>query len=359
MNTSIKKSLALVLPLSMLGLSCSKNNTDNNSNNSTLKTEVLANIATNVCTASYEDMYAKALELQTAVTTLIATPTDANLATAQAKWRAMRVTWEQSEAWLFGPVESEDIDPRIDTWPVDFNSLNDILSSSNKLDEAFIDNLADNDIQNALKGFHPIEYLLWGQNGAKKAADLKPRETEYLTGLTQNLVKLSKEARDQWTGGYKDQLTKAGNGSTEFATQQLAYIQIADAMAGIAEEVSGSKMLEPFEAKNPALEESPFAKNSIADFTNNIQGILAIYQGNFIVDGKGIEDVVRANNLSLDAEIKSKHAAAIAALKAIDKPFGEAIISEPAKVQNAIDKVGELATVIDEKLKPFLTQYTK
>jgi putative iron-regulated protein len=354
MNTSIKKSLAVVLPLTLLGLSCSKNEPITGDNN-TIKTEVLANIATNVCAASYDDMYAKTLELQVAVTALNANPNDANLETARTKWKAIRNTWEQSEAWLFGPVESENIDPRIDTWPVDFNALETILNNNDQLNEAYVDGLDD-----ALKGFHPIEYLLWGQNGSKTAGQFKPREKDFLAALTQNLVKLSKEVKDQWANGYKDQLAKAGNsGSAEFATQQAAYVQIADAMSGIAGEVGDSKLKEPFDAQDPKLEESPFAKNSIVDFTNNIQGILAIYQGRFIVDGKGIEDVVRANNLSLDAEIKSKHAAAILALQAIDKPFGEAIITEQSKVQNAMTKVGELATVIDEKLKPFLVQFTK
>jgi putative iron-regulated protein len=355
MDTSIKKSLALVLPLTLLGLSCSKNNDpSDNGSNATLKTEVLANIATNVCAASYNDMYAKTLELQVAVTALNATPTDANLETARTKWKAIRTTWEQSEAWLFGPVESENIDPRIDTWPVDFNALETILNGNDDLNEAYVDGLDD-----ALKGFHPIEYLLWGQNGTKTAAQFNQRQRDFLAALTQNLVKLSNEVKDKWANGYKDQLAKAGSGSTEFATQKDAFLQISDAMADIAGEVGDSKLKEPFDAQDPTLEESPFAKNSIIDFTNNIQGIMDIYQGNFIVDGKGVEDIVRANNLSLDADIKSKHAAAIAALKAIDKPFGEAIILEQSKVQNAMTKVGELADEINTKLRPFLEQYTK
>jgi putative iron-regulated protein len=355
MNTSIKKSLLVALPLTLLAFSCSKDNTPGRNEPDTLKADVLVNIATNVCAASYDDMYAKTLELQASVTDLNAAPSDAKLATARTKWKAIRTTWEQSEAWLFGPVETENIDPRIDTWPVDFNALEAILNGTDALNEAYVDGLDD-----ALKGFHPIEYLLWGQNGTKTAADFtKQREKDFLAALTQNLVKLSKEVKDKWANGYKDQLAKAGAGSTEYTTQVDAYTQIADAMAGICGEVADSKLKEPFEAQDPKLEESPFAKNSIVDFTNNIQGVLAIYQGKFTTDGKGVEDVIRANNLTLDAEIKSKHAAAIAALQAIDKPFGEAILTEQSKVQNAMDKVGELATVIDTKLKPFLIQYTR
>jgi putative iron-regulated protein len=355
MNRSLAKALIVAVPLTLLSLSCSKkSNTDTTDTVETRKA-ILLNISTSVCTASYEDMYAKTQELQAAVTALNTTTTDANLATARTKWKAIRTTWEQSEAWLFGPVEANNIDPRIDTWPVDFNALETILSGSATLNDAYIDGLDE-----SLKGFHPIEYILWGQNGAKAAAAFTPREKEFLAALTQNLVKLSKEVRDTWTtGGYEAQLSTAGSGSAEFTTQQAAFVQISDAMAGICEEVANSKLKEPFDAQDPKLEESPFAKNSIIDFTNNIQGVLAIYQGRFTSDGQGVEDLVRAHNLSLDAEIKSKHAAAIASLNAITIPFGEAILTQQSKVQNAMDKVNELNVVIDEKLKPFILQYVK
>ncbi|MBL4676136.1 MAG: hypothetical protein JKY70_08040 [Mucilaginibacter sp.] len=353
MKTS-KKAIVLALPLTLLALSCSKSKTDTNPNDSTLQAEVLANISANVCTASYEDMYAKTQGLLTAVQTLNTTTNDANLAAARTQWKAVRVTWEQSEAWLFGPVEADNIDPRIDTWPIDFNLFNAALNGTDELNDAYINGLDD-----SAKGFHPIEFLLWGQNGNKTAAQFTAREKTFLVALTQNLNTLAKDVRDTWTGGYNKQLTNAGNGSTEFSTQTLAFVQIADGMAGICDEVANGKMKEPFDAQDPGKEESPFAKNSTIDFTNNIQGILAIYQGRFATDGKGIEDIVRANNLSLDTEIKSKHAAAIAALQAIAKPFGEAIISEQSKVQNAMTKVNDLAETIDGKLKPYLQQYTK
>jgi len=68
---------------------------------------------------------------------------------------------------------------------------------------------------------------------------------------------------------------------------------------------------------------------------------------------------VRANNLSLDTEIKSKHAAAIAALGAITVPFGVAITTQQSQVQNAMTKVNDLASVLNDELKPFVLQYVK
>ncbi|MFT3981582.1 MAG: imelysin family protein [Ferruginibacter sp.] len=354
-KTALLKNTLLITVLSAALISCDKSD-DDNVDVATLKQDILNDASTTVITASYEDMYTKATALSTAVDNLIATTSDANLTTARNAWKDIRTTWEQTESWLFGPVSSDDIDPRIDTWPVDFNALNAQLASSNTFNEAYIDGLDDD-----LKGFHPIEYLLWGQNGNKTAASFTTREKEYLSGLSVNLKKLTQQVRDSWTtGGYANILKTAGQaGNSTYPTLQSAYVEMADAMAGICDEVANGKMLDPFTTQDPSQEESPFAKNSITDFTNNIQGILKIYQGKFTADGKGIEDLVRHYNLSLDNEIKTKHATAIAALQAITVPFGQAISTQQSQVQSAMDKINDLASTLENSLKPFLIQYVQ
>ncbi len=350
----IYKNLLLgAMPLLIVTGSCKKSD-NNETDSAVLKTEILAEVSDNVCTQSYKDMLASANALQTAVNTLNASTTDANLTATRTAWKNMRVTWEQTEAWLFGPVEADEIDPRIDTWPVDFTQLDQILNNGTPLTEAYVDGLDD-----ALKGFHPIEYLLWGTSGAKQASSITAREKEYLVSLTQNLTKLTTSVSTTWSNGYNVQLATAGKGSNEFPTQLAAYIQLVDAMSGICDEVTNAKMKEPFETLDASKEESPFAKNSIADFTNNIKGVMVMYSGNYAKDGKGIEDLVRTYNLSLDAEIKSKYAAAISALGSFNKPFGEAITAEPTTVQNAMAKVNELQVVLDTKLKTFIQQQVK
>ncbi|WP_442794441.1 imelysin family protein [Pelobium manganitolerans] len=354
MKTVNKNFFGLLIVTAVAFTACKKDN-DNDVDLEVLQSEILANIGDNVCTASYIDMDAKAGELQTSVNTLVVTTNDANLEDARKKWKAMRSTWEQTESWLFGPVEANNIDPRIDTWPVDFNQLDAILTGQDVLNDTYVDALEDE-----LKGFHPIEYLLWGKNGNKKATDFTVREKEYLKALTQNLIKLTKELKDTWLNGYNVQFKTAGAGSTEFSTKQEAFQQVVDAMAGICGEVADAKIKEPFDAADPSKEESPFAKNSFTDFQNNIKGIMLIYQGKFAKDGKGLEDLVRQYNLSLDGEIKAKHAAALAALEAFGtKPFGEAITTDHTKVQNAIDKIDELAELLDGKLRNFVLKYTK
>ena len=341
----------IILTLVITG--CHKSKDENNVDVAQLKKDILSDAAITVAGASYVDLSAKAGQLLIAVQTLNDATTDANLTACRDLWKSTRETWEQSEAWLIGPVEADDIDPRIDTWPVDFNDLNAVLASSATLDDAYMDGL-----ETSLKGFHPIEYLLWGKDGNKAASSLTAREKEYLLALTQNLNKLCGEVKASWSASYANLLLTAGaSGNSEFPTTKSAYETLVDAMTGICDEVAEGKMKDPFDQQDPTQEESPFAKNSIIDFTNNIKGILAMYQGRFITDGKGIEDLVRNYNLSLDNEIKTKYAAAISSLQAITLPFGEAIISQQTQVANAMSRISELAEVLDTKLKPFVQQY--
>ena len=149
----------------------------------------------------------------------------------------------------------------------------------------------------------------------------------------------------------------AGNGSNSYSSVTSAYIELVDAMSGICDEVANGKMNTPFIAQDPTVEESPFAQNSLNDFTNNIQGVMMLYKGQYATDKLGIEDLVLFYNTSLDQEIKTSHAEAVAALQAISSPFGDAILSQPILVQNAMDKINALEAILSTQLKPFLLQH--
>ncbi|MCA0397159.1 MAG: peptidase M75 [Bacteroidetes bacterium] len=351
MNTRVS---TLLLLAAAAFSSCQKDD-DKTTDVTALKKDILVNVSTNVITASYTDMNNKATALANAVTALESTTNDANLSAARQAWKDMRVVWEQTEAWLYGPVSSEDIDPRIDTWPVDFNALDAQLAGSAQFTAAYIDALPED-----LKGFHPIEYLLWGKDGSKTAAAFTAREKSYLQALTDNLVALSKQVDDAWKTGYSTTFATAGQtGNSTYTSLQSAYLEMVAGMADICEEVANGKMKDPFDAQDTNQEESPFAKNSITDFTNNIQGILKMYQGDYNQSGVGLEDLVRNYNLSLDSDLKAAHAAAIAALNAITVPFGQAITSQQSQVQTAMAKINALHVVLQNQLQPFVQQYAK
>lgn len=339
-------------------VSCKKSSPSSNTSSSsstdqtTLKKNIINDIAHNVIYATYVDLSNKADALNADVTNLNSVTSAENLLACQNSWKALRQAWEQGEGFLFGPVSTENIDPRVDTWPVDFARLDSVLASSATFDADYI-----NGLEESLKGFHPIEYLLFGKDGNKTETEFTAREKEYLMALTANLQSLCNTVKDAWTNGYTNTFTNPGSNNAIYGSQRAVYEEIIDAMSGICEEVAGGKLKEPFEAVDPMLEESPFAKNSINDFTNNIKSVQNMYLGKYTTDGKGLEDLIKANNLSMDGEIKSKINAAITALSNITLPFGQAILTtngQRQQVQAAMEAIGKLQQYLDATVKPYI-----
>lgn len=340
------------IAVTVLCAACKKKNVIPESTD-TLKEKILSNTAHAVCLASYSDLSTAASQLHQSALAMQAHPSVQNLQICRTQWLAVRAIWEKTEAWLFGPITANNIDPRIDTWPVDFTAIDSVMAHHSNFTETFIDGLAD-----ALKGFHPVEYYLWGAGGQKTNADFTAQELEFLVALTFNLEKLCTEVHSTWLQGFANSFASAGKQGSDYPTQESAFIEIVDAMSGICDEVANGKISEPFIAQNPNLEESPFASNSINDFKNNIQGVMILYQASYAQDETGLDDLVKQYNTSLDLQIKQAHAAALQSLQAIQIPFGTAIIQQPILVQQAIDKINDLQQIIDQQLKPLLIQHT-
>lgn len=323
--------------------------------NSSLKKDVLSDVASNVIYGTYTDMASKANNLYSSCVNFSNTSNATNLATAQQAWKDVRSAWEQSEGFLFGPVSVDNIDPRIDTWPVDFQRLDSVLATSNVFTATYVDGLEE-----SLKGFHPIEYLLFGNGGNKTAAQFTTKEKEFLIALADNVKTLCNNAKTAWSTSYTSEYVNAGNGGI-YPTQRAAYEETIDAMAGICDEVANGKIAEPFNAEDASLEESPFAQNSLADFTNNMKSVQNVYLGKYIVDGRGLEDLIKANNIAMDGAIKTKIAAAITSLNNITVPFGTAIQTsggQRTQVQNAINAINDLKTYLQGDVKTYLQTIT-
>ena len=348
-------------PLLFLALllitSCKKESTTPTSTPAGFSTPaVLSAFTTNLAQANYNDLATRAVTLQQAINSFNTSLTDADLAACKQAWRNARESWERSEGMLFGPVATGNIDPRIDTWPVNFTDLEAQLNSGNAFTAAYINALED-----ALKGFHPVEYLLFGLNGNKTAAQMTTREREYLSALCGNLVDLTTQLATEWdpaqSNNYSHAFSMAGAGSSVYPTQLVAFEELVNAMAGICDEVANAKMGEPLLAQDPMLEESPFSKNSIVDFSNNIRSVENVYLGRYTTDGLGMEDLVRQHDLQLDGTIKQRITASINALNSITVPFGEAIITQPVQVQQAIDAINALAATLNDDLLPLVQQH--
>lgn len=314
---------------------------------------VLTDFANVLVNPNYADITAKANVLNIAVQNLAANTTDENLQIARTAWRDTRAPWEQAEGYLFGPVEDFNYDPTLDDWPVNKVDLDSLLASDNPLSLGDIEELPT-----SLKGFHPIEYMLFGIGGSKVAADFTTREKQYLVSLTQCLYNIVIDLKKSWDpdeeNNFANELINAGNGSQRFATRKDAFITIVTAMAGICEEVAGGKMNEPLLAQDSTLEESRFSHNSTTDFRNNITGVLHAYLGKYTADGHGLNELVSEKNISLDNTIQSQIMAAINSFNNIDSNYGAAIYSQQVQIHNAQDAINELKETLENNLLAFI-----
>ncbi len=311
-------------------------------------TTTLNDFANTVVLATYTDLDNKANELLTAVKALEADKTQANLEKAQAAWKAARRPWEQSEAFLFGPVDTQGLDPALDSWPVNRVDLDAVLASGDLLTEGAIDGLED-----TLKGFHTIEYLLFRDGNQRKAADITPRELEYLVATTENLKAKTAQLRSAWDmagENFAAEVANAGASSTIYKSQKAAMQEMVNGMIVIADEVANGKISDPFNERDTTLVESQFSFNSITDFQDNIRGIQNVYMGKFTADGQGLNEFVKSKDAELDARFQTEVQTAIDTIGAIPDPFRNSITAQRSAVQAAIDAVSTVQQTLEDDI---------
>ena len=137
-------------------------------NSNTVLEPVVKNYVEVVVLPTYSELKTKTAELQQAVVTLTNTPTNKNFEAACNKWLEAREPWETSEAFLFGPVADNGLDPNMDSWPLDQEGIANLLKSGKWDDLEWSGDFDEEDeaiaVAQSLRGFHTLEYLLF-KNG--------------------------------------------------------------------------------------------------------------------------------------------------------------------------------------------------
>src|SRR6188768_3495262 len=328
------------------------------------RAEVVANYSANLY-AAYSDSVLDEQAFQNEVSAFLAEPNENTLANVRASWLASRAHYMLTEGARFydGPIDG----------PIDGGQSNhEALLNSWPLDEAFIDyattkdgvvnedvgivNMPDllseitaegldelngynDEPENVSSGYHAVEFLLWGQAlkdvgpGERPAADYviggpsknPDRRADYLEVAVEGIISDLSAVRDAWepTASYRVEFEKDAN-----LNQSLT--RIFTGLAKFSKEELGSQRIgAAYKSKHRHDQHDCFSSETLVDYERDALGIQAMYLGNYRDhDGPGLDELVKAADPKLDADLKQKLQASIDAIVAIPKPFEDAIAGD-------------------------------
>lgn len=373
-----------ILALFMMGaslVSCSSDDEPNDDSQLSVKEKMISTAANeyvdHTVLPTYADMADAAIELHDLCLAIqnkhaAGTLTSADIEAAGNAWKKSRKSWELSEAFLFGPAANHNIDPHIDSWPLDKAAMDDLLDDIRKGGKSWS---LDNNGGYGLIGFHSIEYMLFqlsddGNSSLTHSTDYTPEELVYLTAVTEDLRNQAVCLEACWAGTenvsqrkqqiladagldygeqYGWEMKNARQAGSRFRTFQEVAEEILQGCIDIADEVGNTKIGRPHSAASEEDKnyiESPYSLNSIEDFADNIISIRNSYcskAGN----APSISDYVKSIDPELDARLRSQIEESIKTIRAIPEPFTKtATGTEAAK---AVKVVGEdLVDVLEE-----------
>lgn len=364
--------LSLLLALSIFLFSCSKDDDNNNDDNKEYDyANILKDYVDNTVIATYAAMKDNSKTLLADAQKFVVSGSQADLDATCAAWKATRKPWECSEAFLFGPADYKDIDPLIDSWPLDQTQLDQVLAGNQELTAEFV----RNGLGSGLRGFHTIEYLIFRDGSPRSAAEITTREKQYLAAVTEVLRDDCITLWALWAGvkegseeagilenidvsvgtPYGTEFKNSGNAGSRYLSQTSAVEEILQGMIDIANEVGSQKIAGPVKSQNVLDVESWFSWNSLTDFTNNVNSIENAYINGYngSTPGASLSAFVKEIDASIDAEVKTKITAAKTAINAIPAPFRNSL-NNTEKTSAAIAAMSDLETVLTQKVLPLV-----
>lgn len=367
--------------ISMALLSCMSSCDKTESTDITsMSQEVVDNYATNAL-ANYEDAVSTAKVLQAKVNSFLENPSEQGLADCKTAWIASRVPYLQTEAFRFygGPIDEEtnNFEGLINAWPLD-EAYIDYVVSENKPDsiiyagvindvtnypviskEVLLGDNEKNGETDVKVGYHAIEFLLWGQDLYADSPGKRPytdyveggtsknqkRRGQYLRIVADLLVEDLNSVKSQWetSGAYRKDFTAPAN-----VTQSLT--NMLNGMGKLTKgELSGERMAVLLASKAQEDEHSCFSDNTNNDYKYDEAGIYNVYLGKYtrvdgtVMDGPGIDDLVKAKIVGINLSSIARFDAAVAAINALPTPIDQGVIKNQAAFRTAITALRDQA----------------
>ncbi len=311
-------------------------------NASTTAQAQIDKVADDVIKAGYATLGANATIMKDLLNSFGSDVDAGQVTAARTAWKSARAPWEASEAYIVAtsPSVGNATDGNTDSWPV--KSAGEIAQGLTAWDG---DTLTIQNADGEIKGFHTIEFYLFGNGTAvESAADAATRlnaftnaQGKYLRALGAAFEHDMTGLTDIWTAGAEDATGIAAFKGLSKADAASALIQ---GCVDIATEVGDGKINDPMNGgvPNKTKVESQFSWNSSADFYNNIHSIEKVWKNGL----KGLATTAGATTAKTGA-VDGALATALSAIVSISDLTratvidGTAVISSANAFRNKLD----------------------
>lgn len=376
---SLKKALMLIVLAGMtLSFAACGNDNDEPDVNplDSKKTAIITQYVNAVVVPTYKSLADEANNLAALCEQLRQDPTQSKVNECCQTWIKARKYWELSEAFLYGAAADYNIDPHIDSWPLQKSQLDNILANSaliTALDEEGAGADAFATLGYGLLGFHAVEYVLFRDGAARNVNDISEAELIYNAAVAQDLANQTVRLEASWAGmdnitsakqkqleefelepsfNYGENMKNAGmTGNTLYKTQLAAMEQILTGASDISDEVGNTKITDPVNSGNVLDVESWYSWNSIADFTDNIRSVRNAYYGSLdgSVNNNSMAAYVNKIDATLDNNVRTAIDNALNEVSGMPAPFRNHL--SKSETQKAVDACNALLDALDAAIE--------
>jgi predicted lipoprotein len=324
---------------------------------------MLGDTAEKVIVPTYADLATATAKLSVDAAALRDAPSDATLAMAQASWKAARLPWIESKAFLFGPAIDGGYRDALDFATAEADVEAEAASAAEPTD-AYVASLGAR-----RKGFQPLEILLFEATGN---AAVLTKLTEgpnaahrraYLAALANDLSKQAAALYAAWDptkGNFVAQLRDAGSGSTTYDAQKQAVDALLNAVVFAAEDISDNRLGGPLGVRDggvvqPGLVVSARSGNDLAEIEAYWRGVSSVYgcsRGG--ATGVSLGDAVRRESERADGEARIAIEKAAASTAAVQGPLVAALTADVADVTAAREAARTVKNVLGSEIASIL-----
>ncbi len=250
------------------------------------------------------------------------------LSDVQDAYRDARAHWLLNRTFAFGPETDVPLrlGPKIDWQPPRHKDIELVLESEDALEDASL-------LGAQLRGFSPIEYLLFGN----RAEGLAPesRSCEYLSLLAGDLARNAARLYQAWSpegDNFVAVLNAEGGSSDVFDSSHDALSAIVNRLGYVIENLRDRDLSAPIgeEGLRPELIVSRVSGQSLDDLRDTVFGVRLLSVAG--PDAAGLTHFALSLDVEIEDELKKRFREVDEAIEALEPSLEKALVGQPERV---------------------------